>query len=173
MRNQCTIDGCNAYVHGNGLCSAHWNRKRRYGDPLASKPRPVSATRVSRTRPDHPLVGRTGKVRRARLVLFDKLEGRDAPCHWCGLPLRWCVIKIKESPPDSLYADHLNRDTTDDRPENLVPACLPCNSNRHRPGWIRGGGPCSQEGCEAPTRALGLCQRHYLRQYYLRTRNAR
>lgn len=172
MRRICTVEGCGKPVHGGGLCSAHWNRKRRYGDPLGSKPRPVSTARIGRTVPGHPLAGATRKVRRARLVLFEKLNGENAPCHWCGAALRWVVIQIKVSPPDSLYADHLNGDTTDDRPENLVPSCLPCNANRHRPGWARGR-TCSEEGCDSLAKATGLCKQHYLRQYHAKKRASR
>src|SRR3990167_5289133 len=123
MRNVCTIAECEALVHGHGLCSSHWNRLRRYGDPRATKPRAPGRRATVTVDAQHPLAWACLKVRRARVVLWEKLGGQDAPCHWCGLPLRWVVALITESPPDSLYADHLNSDTQDDRPENLVPAC--------------------------------------------------
>ena len=34
VRNVCTIEGCDKFVAGNGLCRMHYMRKRRTGDPL-------------------------------------------------------------------------------------------------------------------------------------------
>src|ERR1017187_2388799 len=33
MRSRCSIDGCESYVWGRGLCSLHYTRLRRWGDP--------------------------------------------------------------------------------------------------------------------------------------------
>jgi len=39
---RCSIDGCAAFVFTgkSGLCSAHYSRKRKYGDPLGSRRNP-------------------------------------------------------------------------------------------------------------------------------------
>ena len=37
MRNLCTIPECNNYVHGKGLCSLHYRKLLKYGDPLFAK----------------------------------------------------------------------------------------------------------------------------------------
>lgn len=34
----CSIDGCAKPVHAKRLCSAHYHRVRRHGDPLAQVP---------------------------------------------------------------------------------------------------------------------------------------
>lgn len=40
-RPVCSIDGCNAPIRARGLCSSHWNRERRYGDPLIYPAHPI------------------------------------------------------------------------------------------------------------------------------------
>src|SRR4051794_37739472 len=85
----------------------------------------MTAPRKTRRRvcvpPEHPLAGKGVSVANARLVLWEKLAGADAPCHWCGTALRWTV---------DLCADHLDGDSLNDAPGNLVPACRGCNANR-------------------------------------------
>ena len=73
---------------------------------------------------DHPMraLYPDGRTLRSRVVLWEKLEGKNAPCHWCGETVRW--------EDGTLCADHLQAPRTDDRPENLVPSCRGCNSNR-------------------------------------------
>jgi hypothetical protein len=68
----------------------------------------------------HPLAGKRGRVYQHRVVLFEKLAGRDAPCAYCKRPLRWFA---REPSPDRLYTDHVNAIRGDNRPENLVPVC--------------------------------------------------
>lgn len=96
--------------------------------------------------PDHPLADGRGTVLEHRLVLWNKLEGKDAPCHWCRKPLSW--------KKRTLCVDHLDEDITNNDPDNLVPACRPCNANRNRPvaqhgtisGYVAG---CHQPCCRA------------------------
>lgn len=43
ITRKCKIDGCMRLTHGRGLCKTHWQKLRRYGDPLkttAKTPRP-------------------------------------------------------------------------------------------------------------------------------------
>lgn len=77
--------------------------------------------------PGHPLAGVNGHVRRARFVLWSKLDGQDAPCHWCGIALRW---EANSNEVDQLCADHVDGDTLNDDATNLVPSCRGCNANR-------------------------------------------
>jgi len=74
---------------------------------------------------DHPLANRrTGHVKQARKVLYDAIGPGPHPCHWgCGRVLDW-------GGSDGICADHLNGDTSNDEPENLVPSCNPCNGRR-------------------------------------------
>lgn len=37
MKNICTVDGCERVIHGKGLCSLHYARFKKYGDPLYNK----------------------------------------------------------------------------------------------------------------------------------------
>ena len=76
----------------------------------------------------HPIAPPGGVVAVARLVLYDKIGEGPHACHWCGTEIDWKLGLV----PGALIADHLNWDRNDDSPENLVPACLPCNTNRQR-----------------------------------------
>lgn len=78
--------------------------------------------------PGHPIAPPSGVVAVARLVLYEKIGKGPHKCHWCGTEIEWRRGLV----PGALIADHLNWDRNDDSPENLVPACLPCNTNRQR-----------------------------------------
>lgn len=77
-------------------------------------------------KPNHPMAGTAGTIRLARYNLYEKLQGRDANCHWCGMKLIW----TKERTKDQLCADHLDDNSLNDDPSNLVPSCRGCNANR-------------------------------------------
>jgi hypothetical protein len=80
----------------------------------------------------HPLANRSGKVFVHRMVLFDEIGWGLHPCHWCGKLLPW----------DEIRGDHLNWIRNDNRLENLVVSCGPCNSRRTNPATKRyPGGP--------------------------------
>lgn len=68
----------------------------------------------------HPLAKGKGRVRLSRYVLYNKLDGNPGHCNWCKEELSW----------DTLCADHLDSDTMNDVPENLVGSCRGCNANR-------------------------------------------
>lgn len=76
----------------------------------------------------HPIAPPGGVVAVARLVLYEKIGPGPHPCHWCGSTIDWKRGLV----PGALIADHVNWDRNDDSPGNLVPACLPCNTNRQR-----------------------------------------
>lgn len=71
-------------------------------------------------RPNHPLSRPTGYVRRSRVVLYEKLQGKPGTCNWCQEVLTW----------KTLCADHLDSNTRNDVAENLVGSCRGCNANR-------------------------------------------
>lgn len=81
-------------------------------------------------RPDHPLAGAQGKVYEHRFVLFDAIGAGEHPCHWCGVTLRWDHGWPEHA--DALTVDHLDEDTLNNEPENLVPSCNECNTQRKR-----------------------------------------
>lgn len=64
-----------------------------------------------------------------RVVLFEKIGPGTHPCHWCSTPVTWGDGHGQ----GLLFADHLNNDPRDNRPENLVPSCCGCNVHRHHP----------------------------------------
>lgn len=73
---------------------------------------------------DHPLTVR-GKLLEHRKVLYDKIGPGPHPCHWCGVMLEW-------GGRDGIIADHLDNDTQNNDPANLVPSCNHCNLTRGR-----------------------------------------
>jgi hypothetical protein len=105
------------------------------------------AKRKSVRRPDHPLAtGAEGRVRVARLVLYEKMDGRGGPCHWCGKRLVW---RKSKSGADTLCVDHLDGDETNDQADNLVPSCRFDNAmrSRERQGIIQMK-PCAECGVD-------------------------
>lgn len=81
---------------------------------------------------DHPLAHR-GNVAEHRKVLYDKIGPGPHPCHWkCGKILQWDRWH--------LVSDHLDGDTFNNNPDNLVPSCQGCNMRRAKAGnpinWV-------------------------------------
>lgn len=68
----------------------------------------------------HALASNTGKVRKSRYILYEKLKGVAGLCHWCDISLTW----------KTLCADHLDSNIMNDEPDNLVGSCRGCNANR-------------------------------------------
>lgn len=77
--------------------------------------------------PGHPLLapGATQPViAEHRVILYARIGPGTHPCHHCGTPVTWTTNGVV---PGALITDHLNRDPSDNRPENLVPSCWSCN----------------------------------------------
>lgn len=132
----CTITGCERTRHkGHRYCSMHAERNRRTGSPGGPQPRRapnlagsvISSGYVVITGSTHPLAGAQGKVLAHRVVLYDLIGPGSHPCHWCGATVTWRRGRVRVG---SLVVDHLNEVKTDNRPENLVPSCNPCNTTR-------------------------------------------
>ena len=130
--NTCTIDGCDKNLRSPGAiyCKMHYHRWYRHGSPhKVATGSGVTASRGRRYRTvvmhGHPLARANGKVYVHRAALYDALDGNDAACHYCATPLRWSSTR---GDADVLQVDHLNDDGADNRPENLVPCCAPCNT---------------------------------------------
>lgn len=85
-----------------------------------------------RRMPQHPMATEDGKIRLSRAVLFDKIGLDEITCFWCDTSLKWYTEWKHPVPADYLTADHVDFDTHNDTPENLVPACMNCNMTRHR-----------------------------------------
>lgn len=103
------------------------------GVPLKSSRYPYSVI------PGHPLAHADGRVRIHRAVLYDAIGPGAHPCHWCGDLLTW---------KENLVVDHIDADTWNNDPSNLVPSCSSCNSRRAT--YVRGGrgGNASKTHCK-------------------------
>lgn len=78
--------------------------------------------------PGHPLAGTSGWILLHRKLLFERIGPGWHPCHWCGEPVEWRTgVKPFKG---SLVVDHVDHDTLNNEPGNLVPSCNPCNGHR-------------------------------------------
>lgn len=121
---------------------------------------------------NHPIANPSGLTRYHRVVLWDKLGGKDAKCHWdCGKQLSWA---LKHPHPNAMVVDHVNAVKNDNRPENLVPSCQSCNSKRadHSGREKTITGKCQLEYCDRDAKThsknhpnLMVCGTHYLQDY--------
>lgn len=112
------------------LCPMHYHRLYRHGDVNADMrtiktgtPRTYRRVRAK----GHPLADKSGGVYEHRFVLFEEIGEGPHDCNWCGRSLDWHAPKGDRG---SLTVDHLNGDKADNRLENLVPSCPPCNGAR-------------------------------------------
>lgn len=85
---------------------------------------------LERMRRDHPLARVKGYVLLHRAVLYDVIGPGPHPCHWCGTPVDWVAPKYPSHDLPTLTTDHVDANTHNNRPENLVPACIKCNAGR-------------------------------------------
>jgi hypothetical protein len=75
-----------------------------------------------------PLANGGNVVLEHRKILYDAIGPGPHMCYWgCGKVLEW-------KGQNGLHADHINGDKTDNRRENLVPSCNPCNKARAQVG---------------------------------------
>ena len=127
---ECEVEGCSSRIRSPGatLCEKHYMRKRRRGTVKKAvevnppKPElPHSSGYVLEYMPDHPLWGETNRrLYQHRRVFFDSYGKGPFNCHWCGQQVAWI----------GMHVDHVNAVRDDNRIENLVPSCPPCNKER-------------------------------------------
>lgn len=119
----CSVQGCAGLATriSYGICELHYCRQRRTGRLERKEPGPrldgngyVSVKAIG-----HPLASGAW-VRQHRLVAYDKHNGVCPSCYWCGTPTSWARCHV----------DHLNGVKADNRADNLVVACAPCNRAR-------------------------------------------
>jgi len=68
----------------------------------------------------------SGKCYVSRAVLYDEIGLGPHQCHWCFAAIDW----LPKADPAALQADHLDGDTMNDDPANLVQSCRRCNAAR-------------------------------------------
>lgn len=90
--------------HGKAPTKTRYLRQKVVGHPLASE-------------------GEAQMAYQHRYVLYEKIGPGAHPCHWCGKMVEW-------GGKPRLVTDHLNENRHDNDPDNLVPACVRCNSKR-------------------------------------------
>lgn len=78
--------------------------------------------------PGHPLACHTGIAHEHRIVLYDKIGPGTHPCHWCGKAIIW--MPGGRTGDGVLVVDHLDNNSRNNVPENLVPSCHGCNNRR-------------------------------------------
>lgn len=143
----CSIDGCHRQARNkNGLCGTHHEAQKRHGDPLGKATfayRSIAYGYVILRVPagSHPLARKadkhgTAQVPEHRVVLYASVGPGAHPCHWCGRVVRWEGTWPKDA--DALVPDHLNHKRDDNRLENLVVSCMPCNVSRDRRNASKG-----------------------------------
>lgn len=112
-RKICTIPECGKHVHGRGLCSAHYTRYKRHGDPL-------KATRFHN--PDETLAANTerrgecdiwtGKLHPTGYARIE-ISGRTVAVH------RYAWEKANGAIPDGMHVDHTCYNRACVNPEHL------------------------------------------------------
>jgi hypothetical protein len=160
----CTVPGCDKPHRARGWCQAHYRRWCLTGDVGEATLRRPTGTWTSEDRhivhaPDHPLGRSAGGTHAARIVLFDKIGYGPHCCHWCRTPITWRAPTYTGSGAQ-IHTDHVNGDTLDDRPENLVQSCPPCNGKRSDPRHPKRQ-VCTVDDCHQRHHARGYCPMHY------------
>lgn len=130
----CTLPECDKPSRSNvpNLCPMHYHRAYRHGDvhKVAHKSG-VTASHgrqyKRKTAKGHPAADANGIGYVHRIVLWDAIGPGEHPCYHCKRVVSWDNGK---GHPDVLQVDHLNNHGDDNRPENLVPSCIECNTAR-------------------------------------------
>ncbi|MGA5598421.1 HNH endonuclease signature motif containing protein [Streptomyces cellulosae] len=77
-------------------------------------------------RPGHPLAPASGQIPLHRVVLYDRIGPGHHRCNWCPAEVAWST----KGAVGALVADHVDGNTQNNSPDNLVPSCHPCNTRR-------------------------------------------
>lgn len=74
----------------------------------------------------HPLSPPSGRIPEHRVILYAKLGPGRQKCYWCGRHLTWA------KGDGTVTTDHVDGNTRNNDPENLVPSCHGCHVERSR-----------------------------------------
>jgi hypothetical protein len=134
-REPCSVERCTRPLYCRTYCVMHYNRTLK-GSTLGGPESLRAPNGSGSVIPDgyrilnlrgHPLARAQSKVPEHRAVLFAKIGPGEHPCHWCGKTLGWGGRQSRK-----IMADHVDWDRLNNTPENLVPACLDCNTKRRQ-----------------------------------------
>lgn len=109
------------------VCQKHYFRYMRYGtyDLTRKKAKYRIMTPNGYYKVYEPTYTRinphNGYVWEHRKVLYDKHGDVVPPCELCGKILTW----------ETCQTDHIDEDKTNNKPDNLRPTCVSCNTNRN------------------------------------------
>lgn len=192
----CSVDGCERKHAGLGYCLTHWTRFNKHGDAGSAEIRPQGLDALcsvdgceqpTRTRgwcrkhylrwwrtrttvaPPSPIhgtnwTGDTATYAAVHLRLRNE-RGRAAafPCVGCG---RAATDWAYDHSGSDEKIDEKRRPYTTDL-SHYQPMCTTC----HRRFDVLHGEivTCSDDACDLPQKALGLCRKHYLRNYRLKS----
>lgn len=106
-----------------------------YYESLRTRPKKAGVKYRTRTVKGHPIAPPGGVVGVARLNLYERIGEGPHPCNWCNTPVNWNPGHPYEI--DTMNVDHLDWDTANDDPSNLVPSCRTCNGHRRKEGDSR------------------------------------
>lgn len=112
------------YSGSNVYCSQACRPEKRGRGP--SRPVSVKSYRWV-SAPHHPLADKRGRVAEHRWLLFERIGPGEHPCHWCGDLVCW----MQGMAPAALIADHVDGDSRNNDPANIVESCVRCNSLRN------------------------------------------
>lgn len=123
---KCKVEGCDrkAAYKSEAVCQKHYFRRMRYGTYNLTRSRkyriqnPAGYQKVYE--PDHALANSDGYVYEHRKVYFDQVDRCAGSCALCGRPEDWSTCHI----------DHIDKDVTNNKKENLRVACRNCNIGR-------------------------------------------
>lgn len=76
---------------------------------------------------NHPACSETGLTYMHRIVMWDKLAGKDVPCTDCGGMLYW---GLPFTHPSALAVDHVDENRQNNDALNLEPVHKGCNTSR-------------------------------------------
>lgn len=78
MKAVCKIEGCTSHVYGRGLCSMHYQRWWKHGDPETMRRAPNGAGHVCKTN-GYKLICINGIPQREHIAIAEKAMGRPLP----------------------------------------------------------------------------------------------